>query len=95
MWFVIYGKAIDDRKSDVRIAGVFFGGAANTKEEAEKIARECVNSTRGSTAIPRLYNINNDGELIKTMDDAIVWFKRKEDQMLSNAEVLSRATKNW
>jgi len=93
MWIVVYAKIVDDKENGIRLAGVHFGGTADDKPGAEKVARDCVNTIKGGTIMPRLYQSQGYCDLPRIMQDAEVIFKKKEQEMVMTAAILSRPTK--
>lgn len=93
MWVVTYAKIIDDKDNGIKLAGVYFGGVAADKEEAEKIARDCVNNIKGGTIMPRLHQSPNTCNLVHVMAEAETVFKKKESEMIMAASILTRPMK--
>ncbi len=90
MWIVVYAKMVDDKEKGIKLAGIYLGGASTDKAEAEKIARECVNTLKGGTIMPRIYPSSGKQELPRIMDEADIFFKKKEDQMVEAAAIIAR-----
>ena len=90
MWIVVYAKMVDDKEKGIKLAGIYLGGASTDKAEAEKIARECVNTIKGGTIMPRIYPSSGKQELPRIMDEANLFFKKKEDQMVEAAAIIAR-----
>lgn len=92
-WFVVYAKIVDDKEDGISLAGVYFGGAGNTRQVAEGIARECVNGIKGGTIMPKLYEAGTSATLPSIMTQAEAFFKKKEAEMITTAEIISRSHK--
>jgi hypothetical protein len=87
MLVVIYGKAIDDKELGIYIEGVFFGGIASTPEEADQLAKDCVNHTIGGVAIPRIIPIGNKN-LHEIFREAKIRFDKIEREMVETEDIL-------
>ena len=87
MLVVIYGKAIDDKEIGIYIEGVFFGGVAETQEEADRLARIAVNCTVGGTAIPKIIPIG-DKDLHQIFKEARARFDKIEREMMETEAIL-------
>lgn len=62
MLVVVYGKAVDDKELGIYIENVFFGGIANSREEADNLAKSCVNHITGGTAITKIIPLGRINE---------------------------------
>ena len=94
MLVVVYGKAIDDKEIGIYIEGVFFGGIANSQEEADQLAKSCVNCTVGGVAIPKIIPIGNR-DLHAIFRDAITRFAKIEKEMIETEDILSASQKRY
>jgi hypothetical protein len=84
---VIYGKAVDDKELGIYIEGVFFGGVAQSQDEAEQLARTCVNCTVGGTAIPKIIPVG-DKNLHQIFREAKIRFDKIEREMMETEAIL-------
>ena len=87
MLVVIYGKAVDDKEIGIYIDGVFFGGVADNQEEADKLAKVCVNCTVGGVAIPKIIPIG-DKTLHEIFREAKIRFDKIEREMMETEAIL-------
>ena len=87
MLAVIYGKVVDDKELGIYIEGVFFGGIAGTQEEAEQLAKTCVNCTVGGVAIPRIIPLGGKN-LHQIFKEATVQFDKMEREMIETEAIL-------
>jgi len=87
MLVVVYGKAIDDKEIGIYIEGVFFGGVAETQEEADQLARVAVNCTVGGTAIPKIIPIG-DKNLHQIFKEAKMRFDKIEREMMETEAII-------
>jgi hypothetical protein len=90
---VSYAKISLDKEDGVELLGVFFGGISHTEQDAEVIAAECVNTTKGCTVIPSILVIKEDMDLLHTMDEACDRFKKKIFQMQEAYSIINRPHK--
>ncbi len=69
-YLVAYAKITLDKDDGISLAGVFIGGIGDSKEEADIIARDVVNTVPrgGGTIIPRVTKLVGDGQVI----DAVI-----------------------
>lgn len=80
MFIILYAKVIDDKKGlGVMMSDVLIGGFNDDFNEAENIARECVESIRGGMVIPRVMKV--DGEIQDTIANSMKVFNRIAEQM--------------
>lgn len=87
MLVVIYGKAVDDKEIGIYIEGVFFGGVARNQEEADQLAKTCVNCTVGGIAIPKIIPIGNKN-LHEIFREAKIRFDKIEREMIETENIL-------
>ena len=59
MHIVDYAR-LNINKGELGMHGVFYGGMARSKEEADILARACVNCTKAHMIIPKVLNIKDD-----------------------------------
>lgn len=92
-FMVAYAKIVVDKQDGISLAGVFFGGIGETMVEAEGIARECVNTIRGGTILPRVAKLDKDGQVIDALYDATDKFERVVQSMVETDEIVNRSRK--
>ncbi len=92
-FMVAYAKIVVDKDNRIALAGVFFGGIGDTANEAENIARECVNTIRGGTIIPRVVKLERDGQVIDALYDATEKFERVTQNMIESDQIINRGRK--
>ena len=88
---VMYGKAVDDKEIGIYLEDVYFGGIATTPEEADVLARECVNNIRGGTAIIKIIPVNGKNALLELFDDAKSRFDKIEIMEIKDREGMLEA----
>lgn len=91
---VAYAKVIEDKDDGIYLQGVFFGGIATTKGEAEQIARECVNSVKGGTILPKLIMTQGKANVLQAMEVAGKRFAQLEVKMFQAEEIYQRTQEN-
>ena len=92
-YVVAYAKVVDDKREGIYIQGVYFGGVGNTPTEADSIARECVNSCRGGTIIPKVIPSPSKDTILQALRTASQQFSMMEHQMLQAEEIYNRNNK--
>jgi len=85
---VFYAKIVDDKEEGVYMAGVYFGGIAPSKSEADAIARECVNTVKGGSVIPKVQPIPENYHFMDVMQDVIEKFRALESELFLTEETL-------
>jgi hypothetical protein len=90
-YIVTYAKITMDKTQGVQLHGVFFGGIGNNWTEAELIAKECVNTIRGGTIIPKIVHIKTRNKLIAAMDEATNKFEKLTKQMSESDNIMKKA----
>ena len=85
---VVYAKVVDDKRVGVIMTGVHFGGIVETENEADEVARVCVNSTQGSIIIPRIIELppHKLCEIIKETEES---FDRLATRMYENEKTIN------
>lgn len=91
-YLVAYAKIMLDKDDGISLAGVFIGGIGDSKEEADGIARDVVNTVPrgGGTIIPRVTKLVGDGQVIDAMYDATEKFERVVQSMVESDQIISR-----
>jgi hypothetical protein len=88
MLVIIYGKAVDDKEIGIYIEDVFFGGVAENQDEADQLAKMCVNCTVGGIAIPKIIPIDNR-DLHTIFKEALIRFDKIEREMIETEDILA------
>lgn len=74
----------------ISLQGVYFGGIGGTIEEANSMARECVNRVRGGTVMPRVVRIDSKHQVLDALYDATERFEAQTQQMQEAERIISR-----
>ena len=89
-FIVAYAKITTD-KDGISLQGVYFGGLGETLEEAEEIARDCVNRIRGGTVLPRVLKIEDKGKVLDALYEATDRFEQTTVSMQEADKIISRS----
>lgn len=92
-WVVAYAKISLDKESGVMLQGVYFGGMGETPEEAENIARECVNTIKGGTILPKVLKVTDEFTVIDALYEAADRFESTTQRMQDAESILNRGKK--
>jgi hypothetical protein len=91
-YVVAYAKIVTD-KQGIHLNGVFFGGIGDTPEQAHDIARECVNTIRGGTILPRVIQIQEKYKVLDALYEAADKFESTTLQMQEANKIITRSQK--
>jgi hypothetical protein len=89
-YMVAYAKLTMDRDDGIVLQGVYFGGLGNTKDEADTIARECVNGTRGGTIIPKVMLLNGQHQMIEALYEVTEKFEKLTGSMNESDSIINK-----
>ena len=89
---VIYGKVVDDKELGVYLASIHLGGIAPTAQEADQLARHCVNTCKGGTIFPKIFPIHLPNSLLGIMEQASKKFYALERQMVEAETIIKNST---
>lgn len=90
-FLVAYAKIVEDKDDGVYMQGVYFGGVATDQKKAEQIARECVNTMKGGTILPKIVPINGRDQVLAAMGRVEKRFQELEVQIFHAEDIMSRA----
>ncbi len=88
MHAIVYAR-LHVNKGDIDLHGVFFGGLADNAEQAEMLAKQCVNSTKAHMIIPKVMDFNDGDNLIDVLYDAAEKFDKMFNYMKEAADTIS------
>lgn len=86
-YLVTYTKIANDKKLGSIMTGIYIGGIADNKDEADKIATHCVSKIQGGLIIPKITPINENANLLNTVKEIEKQFDRMADAMLDNEQI--------
>ena len=89
-WIIIYAKISTDKDNGIGLQGIYFGGQATTFESAEGLARDCVNSIKGGTIIPKIYRLDEDIDLVEAMYTATEKFEKDVERMIEADKIIAK-----
>jgi hypothetical protein len=92
-WIVAYAKISIDKEDGIALQGVYFGGLGETHDEAELIARECVNTIKGGTVLPRILMITDSYKIIDALYDVHDRFESLTNKMREADDIMTREAK--
>ncbi len=92
-WIVAYAKISIEKGLGVTLQGVYFGGIGRSQIEAEQIARDCVNSIKGGTILPKIVSVNKRHAIIDALYDAADRFEMTTKRMQDAEAVLNKGKK--
>lgn len=88
-FLVAYAK-ITLEKNDVCLNGVYLGGIASDTQEADEMARSCVNEVKGGTVFPKVVRLPTNLSVIDTMYDIMDAFERMVEDMKETSKIIKR-----
>ena len=89
-YLVAYARIQSDKDSDITLQGVFFGGIGDSVKEADMIARECVNTIKGGTILPKVLALDKS-TVIDAMLDATEKFEQVTAYMVEADNTIKRS----
>jgi hypothetical protein len=90
---VAYAK-ITTNKDGINLQGVYFGGVGNTIEEANQVAKDCVNRIRGGTILSKVIELDGQNTLLDALMDASDKFEAITLQMQEAEAIINRTQRN-
>lgn len=79
---IVYAKIVETKDNGIMIDDVFFGGIGSSIEEAEQIARECVNTIKGGTILARVLELTGPEQVVEVLYAAADNFEKITKQMI-------------
>lgn len=89
-WVVVYAKISTDKDNGIKLQGTYFGGQAVSFTIAENLARECVNSIKGGTIIPKIFKLDLSGDLVEIMYTATEKFEKEVERMIEADRIITK-----
>lgn len=80
-FLIAYVKITENKFDGLVLDGIYFGGVAKSVDRGEEIAKECANTIKGGTIIPKLFEIQNN-DFVQALDAATAKFESIYDNML-------------
>lgn len=89
-YIVAYAKFVECKDNGSELSGVFFGGVGCTQEQAEIIARDCVNAARGGYILPKIVELTGPHQVIEALYDVEEQFEKLQKQMVECHSTIAR-----
>ena len=89
-WVVVYAKISTDKDNGIKLQGTYFGGQAISFTLAENLARECVNSIKGGTIIPKIFKLDTENDLVEIMYTATEKFEKEVERMIEADRIIAK-----
>ncbi len=86
-YLVMYGKMADDKETGILLTGVYFGGVADTQEEADTIATKCVSESSSGMIIPKIAKMHTSN-LVEIVNELSTQFQKMANSMYQNEKML-------
>lgn len=91
-YIVAYARISIDKTDGVILQGVYFGGFGFTQDEAEQLAKDCVNTVKGKTVVPKIMQLTSTYNIIDAMYDACDRFESMVEKMREVDSIMNRET---
>lgn len=88
--FVVAYAKITTNKDGICLQGVYFGGVGETIDEANQVAKDCVNRIRGGTILSKVIPIDGKNMLLDALMDASDKFEAITQQMQEAEAIINR-----
>jgi len=89
-YVVAYAKITED-KSGIKLAGVYYGGMGPTMDDAEVIAKKCINEVRGGIIMPKILPVSGRNQVIDALYSAAEKLERTVFQMQETGKILAKS----
>ena len=90
---VAYAK-ITTNKDGINLQGVYFGGVGQSLQEANQVAKDCVNRIRGGTILSKVIELNGRNTLLDALMDASDKFEAITLQMQEAEAIINRTQRS-
>jgi len=91
--FVVAYAKITTNKEGIHLLGVYFGGLGATADEANQVARDCVNRVKGGTILSKVIPLNGKHRLLDALMDASDKFEMITMQMKEAEAIINKTQK--
>lgn len=88
-YVVAYAK-ITTNKDGICLQGVYFGGIGSTVDEANQVAKDCVNRVRGGTILSKVIQLEGKNMLLDALMDVSDKFEAITLQMQEAEAIINR-----
>lgn len=93
-YVIIYGKVTEDKEIGILFTYPYFGGEAETMEEAEELTKRLVNETKQAIVVPHIFHRTRSAGLPVLMEEAKKRFRRMEEDMYDCEEIYEKRGKH-
>jgi hypothetical protein len=93
-YLVTFAKVSIDKVDGIELLGTYFGGLSPDEAEAEQMAHDCVNQSKGGTILPAISILKTPEDLLEMIDVAHTRFEAKTRQMREAHEILTKTTRS-
>lgn len=93
-YLVTFAKVSIDKVEGIELLGTYFGGLTPDESEAEQIAYDCVNQSKGGTILPAISILKEPEDLLDMIDAAHARFESKTRQMREAYEILNKTSRS-
>ena len=90
---VAYAK-ITTNKDGINLQGVYFGSVGQSLQEANQVAKDCVNRIRGGTILSKVIELNGRNALLDALMDASDKFEAITLQMQEAEAIINRTQRS-
>lgn len=91
-WIVTYARITIDKEHGIVLNGVYFGGLVGNNDEAELVAKECVNTIKGGTILPKIIRLTSEC-IIDALLDAETKFIEMANRMRDADDIINRGNR--
>lgn len=91
-YIVAYAKIVDSKEDGIVLNGVYYGGMGETLEEAEALAKECINNSKSGVAIiPKVMPLESSNCVVTALYNASDAFEKMTNQMIDAKSTIDRS----
>lgn len=89
MMLVIYANLSDDKEKGLLLNGYHFGGVAANQEQADEIAKKCVDDYQGRIIIPKIIPVEHE-YLVDNIIVAVSSLRLIVDDMMEMSGIIDK-----
>lgn len=88
-FLVTYAKYTNDKSDGIVFGDVYFAGIESTREAAEALGKECVNTVKGGTIIVKINKVLPPYNVLEIMYDVIDMQQKFADDLAEAQQILN------
>ncbi len=88
-YLITYAKYTNDKQEGMMFNDVYFAGIEQTKEAAEVLGRECVNTVKGGTVIVKINKVTKPYSILEVMYDIIDQQEKFANELAEAQQILN------